>query len=348
MRQSLTVHESDGDMSLAPRVLVTGGTGFIGRTAVAHLLDGRQYRVRASVRTSSAALLPKDAEVGVCELAADADWRQTLSDVSIVLHTAGTTRVGIRDRAAALAELRSADVAGTLNLARQAADAGVQRFVFLSSIKVHGETSRFGEPISVESPLAPEDPYAITKLETEQLLQRHFRDSATELVIVRPPLVYGPGVKGHFATLIRWLAKGLPLPLGAVWNNRRSLLALDNLVDLLATCVHHPAAANKVFLASDGEDVSTTDLLSRIARAMQREPRLIPVPVEVLRAAFRLARRQSISHRLLDSLQVDTTATRATLAWVPPLSLDEGLFRSVANLVAAERPSEPGRFNGTG
>jgi nucleoside-diphosphate-sugar epimerase len=286
--------------------------------------------------------------VGPCELTADADWREALSGVSVVVHTAATTGIGSsRHGAAALEKLRGTDVAGTLKLAAQAADAGVRRFVFVSSIKVHGETSKPAQPISVDSESAPEEPYAIAKLETERLLQNHLRDTGTDLVIVRPPLVYGPGVKGHVAALIRWLARGWPLPLGAVRDNRRSLLALDNLVDLLAICIHHPAAANKVFLASDGEDVSTTDLLLRLSQAMNRQPRLMPVPGGLLRAAAGIVHRSDIAHRMLDSLQVDMSATRLTLGWVPPLSLDDGLFRSVAHLVAAERPFKPGRSGGT-
>jgi len=227
---------------------------------------------------------------------------------------------------------RQVNVEGTANLARQAASAGVRRFVFLSSIKVNGEFTEVGQSFTANDVPAPEDPYGISKHEAEQLLRQIAAETGMEVVIVRPPLVYGPGVKANFESMMRWLARGVPLPLAAVTKNRRSLVALDNLVDLIMTCIDHPAAANQTFLVADGEDVSTAELLQRMARAMDSKARLLSVPVWLLEQAAGLLGKRDVARRLCGSLQVDISHTRQRLGWVPPIGLDEGLRRAVQGL----------------
>ena len=231
-----------------------------------------------------------------------------------------------------MAEFRRVNVNGTRQLARQAADAGVRRFIFVSSVKVNGEHSLAGRPLTAADAPAPLDPYGISKLEAEQALQALSTETGMEMVIVRPPLVYGPGVKANFGSLLRWLSKGWPLPLGAVHDNRRSLVAVDNLADLLLTCVDHPAAASQTFLASDGEDLSTTELLRRMGQALGKPARLLPVPPALLRWGATALGKADIAQRLLGSLQVDITHTRQTLGWTPPITVDEGLRRAVAGM----------------
>jgi len=225
-----------------------------------------------------------------------------------------------------LAEYRRVNVDGTLNLARYAVEAGVKRFVFISSIKVNGEQIAPGRPFTCDDTPTPKDPYAISKLEAEQGLQQIALETGMEVVIIRPPLVYGPGVKGNFASMIKLVEKGLPLPFGAI-DNRRSLVGLDNLVDLIITCIDHPNAANQVFLVSDGEDLSTSGLLRRVAKAMGKPSRLIPVPAGLLQLGATVLGKKAIGQRLLGSLQVDISSTRERLDWTPPVSVDEGLRR---------------------
>lgn len=224
---------------------------------------------------------------------------------------------------------RAVNVKGSLNLARQAASAGVGRFVFISSVKVSGEETRRARPFVAGNDPAPADAYGISKAEAEAGLKAISAETGMEFVIIRPPLVYGPGVKGNFAAMIRAVARGLPLPFGAVTDNRRSLVGLDNLVDLIVTCIDHPAAANQTFLVSDGEDLSTADLLRRLGAAMDKRARLLDIPPALLSAAAAMIGKRAIAQRLLGNLQVDINHTCRTLGWKPPVSVDEGLRRAV-------------------
>ena len=226
---------------------------------------------------------------------------------------------------------RQVNVSGTLNLAHQAANAGVSRFVFVSSIKVNGEATLPGHPFSADDEPAPLDPYGVSKLEAEQGLREIESHTGMEVVIVRPPLIYGPGVKANFASMMRWVARGMPLPLGAI-HNARSMVALDNLVDLLATCLKHPAAVGQTFLVSDGEDVSTTELLRRTSQAMGKKAFLLPVPASVLELGATLLGKPAVAQRLCGSLQVDIDKTRHLLGWNPPLTLDQGLKKAVEGM----------------
>jgi UDP-glucose 4-epimerase len=230
-----------------------------------------------------------------------------------------------------LAAYRLVNVEGTLNLARKAAATGVRRFVFVSSIKVNGEATQLGHPFNADEAPAPLDPYGVSKFEAERVLRALEAETGMEVVIVRPPLVYGPGVKANFASMVRWVERGVPLPLGAI-HNARSMVALDNLVDLLMLCIKHPAAAGQTFLVSDGEDVSTTELLRRTAQAMGKKPLLVPVPAAVLELGAALLGKRAVAQRLCGSLQVDIEKTRNLLNWTPPLTLDQGLRKAVEGM----------------
>ena len=305
------------------RILVTGAAGFIGAALIHRLLQERGFRVVGSDRHQDSVLPTGVERIVMGELTPEANWCQALADVNVVVHLAA--RVHVMNDAAdePLSEFRRVNVASTLNLARQAAVAGASRFVFLSSVKVNGESGRYSEG---DSP-SPQDAYAISKHEAELGLRAIADQSRIEIVIVRPPLVYGHGVKANFQSLIRTVRRGIPLPLGAI-QNRRSLVALDNLVDFLVTCITHPAAANQTFLVSDGEDLSTTELVRRLAHAMGRPARLIPVPAALLRVVAAMLGKRDQASRLLGSLQIDASKAHGMLGWVPPISVDEGLRRA--------------------
>ncbi|MBS3947101.1 MAG: SDR family oxidoreductase [Dethiobacter sp.] len=314
------------------KTLVTGATGFVGGRLLQRLSreDGRA--VVAAVRSVNAALPAGVATVLVDGLGPATDWSPALEGVVAVVHCAARAHVMKELAVDPLTVYRQVNVEGTAHLARQAASAGVRRFVFLSSIKVNGEFTEVGQSFTANDAPAPEDPYGISKHEAEQLLRQIAAETGMEVVIVRPPLVYGPGVKANFQSMMRWLARGVPLPLAAVTKNRRSLVALDNLVDLIMTCIDHPAAANQTFLVADGEDVSTAELLLRMARAMNSKARLLPVPVWLLELAASLLGKRDVARRLCGSLQVDISHTRQRLGWAPPIGLDEGLRRAVQGL----------------
>lgn len=298
-------------------ILLTGASGFVGQ-AVFKALSQQGARVRPVFRSQQQAQGVANAAV-VPTLGTDTNWTSALQGIEVVIHAAARAHI-MRDEALdPLAEYRRVNVAGTLNLARQAASTGVRRFVFVSSIKVNGESTQPGRPFIADDTPAPEDAYGISKAEAEAGLWEIARATGMELVIVRPVLVYGPGVKGNLASMMRWVRRGVPLPLGAVTRNRRSLVALDNLVDFLAVCAVHPKAANQVFLISDNEDVSTAKLLQLMAIAAQRPARLLPMPVVLLQWGACLLGKQAVAQRLLGSLQVDIQKNRDLLGWQPPV-----------------------------
>lgn len=314
-------------------ILVTGANGYVGRAFCAHA-QGLGRPVCATVRQEAAP--PRGDVIAMGSFGSDTDWRAALEGCDAVLHLAARVHVMNDTAADPLQAFCEVNTLGTLRLARQAAALGVRRFVFVSSIKVNGEATRQGQPFTASDAAAPEDPYGISKAEAEAGLRQIAADTGMEVAIVRPPLVYGPGVKANFAALIRALQRGMPLPLGAVTNNRRSLVALDNLVDLLLVCIDHPAAAHQTFLVSDGEDLSTTGLLQRLGLAMGHPARLIPVPPALLRLGATLIGKGDVAQRLLGNLQVDIGHTRHTLGWTPPIGVDEGLRR--AAMAAGDGP----------
>ena len=318
------------------QTLVTGASGFVGTGLVRHLLNDPARQIVVTFRRD---LPPPNARiraVTIGELEPHNDWRAALDGVTSVIHLAARVHV-MRDTAAEpLTEFRRVNVAGTMQLARQCAAAGVRRFVLVSSIKVNGESTAAGRPFRADDAPNPIDAYGISKHEAEQALHELAATSAMELVVIRPPLVYGPGVRANFRSMMRWLWYGVPLPFGAI-DNLRSLVALDNLCDLLVTCVQHPAAAGQTFLAGDGEDVSTTELLQRLGRALGYPARLLPVPPRLLRTVFAPFGQGDIAQRLCSSLQVDIGPTRGRLGWKPPINMDEGLRRAATAFVDEQR-----------
>lgn len=306
-------------------ILVTGASGFIGRAVLDRL--SQSHTLTAAVRRATDRLPVGVRVVALGDLDAHTDWSTCLRDVSIVVHLAARAHVMHDPACDPSTEYRKVNVEATLSLARQAARTGVRRFVFMSSVKVNGEATPESHALSEKDAPAPQDAYAWSKWEAEQGLLALARETGMEVVIIRPTLVYGPGVKGNFAQLVRWVCKGLPLPFGAV-DNRRSLLALENLVDFVALCADRersPQAANEVFLLSDGEDVSTTGLLRKVARAYDVKPRLLPVPIGLMRAVAIAQGKSAVADRLLGSLVVDSSKARALLGWRPVVSMDEQL-----------------------
>lgn len=309
------------------RVLITGVSGFVGGALACRLLDEGSYRVRGAARRVLSNAL---AELELCqspELEAEADWSELLQDVEVVVHAAARVHMMNDQAADPLSEFRRANTEGTLRIARQAVEAGVRRFVFISSIKVNGEESPADRPYSADDVVAPVDPYGVSKHEAEQALLALARETGLEVVIIRPVLVYGPGVKANFQSMMRWLDRRLPLPLGAI-HNSRSLVSLDNLVDLIVTCLQHSAAAGQVFLVSDGSPLSTTQLLRRMGLALGKPARLLPIPAVWLQLIARLLGRPAIAQRLCGSLCVDIEKTRRLLGWEPPVTVDEAMSRT--------------------
>ena len=314
-----------------PKICVTGATGFVGAALCAAL--SQTVSVRAVVRSVNNVDLPPGVEIAEAELSSGNGSADALVGVTCVVHCAARVHI-VKERSAdPLAEFRRVNVFGTLQFARQAAASGVKRFVFLSSIKVNGESTPDNEPFRESDRPAPTDPYGTSKKEAEQGLRAIALETGMELVIIRPPLVYGPGVKANFLAMMRWLSRGVPLPLGAIYN-KRSLVSLDNLVDFIATCIDHPAAANQTFLVSDDEDVSTTELLRRMGAALGRPARLLAVPAWFLETASVMLGQRDLSQRLCGNLQVDIGKAKHLLNWSPRESLDEGLRRTAKHFLA--------------
>lgn len=277
----------------------------------------------ALVRRDGVELPPTATQVRVSEDYLGAE-DLPLAGVDVLVHCAARVHVMSDASSDPLSEYRKVNVEGTLRLAEQAASAGVKRFIFISSIKVNGEGTRKGEAYKADDLPKPTTPYGISKMEAEQALRLVAQRTGMEVVIIRPTLVYGPGVKANFRSMMVWLNKSIPLPLGAL-HSQRSLVALDNLVDLIVTCLHHPAAANQVFLVSDGEDMSTTELLTRIGIALDKPARLMPVPAVLLRWCMLLIGRKGMGQRLCGSLQVDIQKTRDLLGWTPSTTVTVAL-----------------------
>lgn len=304
------------------KILVTGSTGFVGSRLV-NLLEERSVVCVKAVRNKFSGEQAENIIIG--DVADEIDWRPALKEVQAVVHLAARVHVMHETSKDALAEFRRVNLDGTLRLARQAAESGVRRFIFVSSVKVNGESSSAGRPFTADQNPAPSDPYGVSKCEAEAALRILAQTSDMEIVIIRPPLVYGPGVKANFSAMLGWLYRGVPLPLGGITKNRRSLVFLDNLIDLIVTCIDHPAAANQTFLVSDDEDLSTAELLRRSANALGTPARLLPLSASLITFLARLIGRPGVAQRLCDSLQVDIKKTKDLLNWAPPVSVDRGL-----------------------
>ncbi len=320
-------------------ILITGTTGFIGSALAKVLSQSGDYNVRGTSRGAGQINIEGVSIHNTRELSEETDWKQVLENIDVIIHTAARVHVMKDPSKDPLSEFRRVNAAGTISLARQAAKMGVQRFIFISTIKVNGEFSQPGTPFTEDMSPEPQGPYGISKLEAENELFKMADDWDMEITVIRPPLVYGPNVKGNFQSIIQWLDKGIPLPLGAV-HNKRSLIALRNLIDFIITCIDHPAAANQVFLVSDGKDLSTTDLLYRIGKAINKQARLIPVPAKLLDLGALLMGKQAVAQRLLGSLQIDISKARDLLGWEPPISVNDGLRCCVADMLASKAYEE--------
>lgn len=317
------------------KVMVTGATGFVGRGLCPLLVEHAHEVVaisRGDLATNTSwqsSVNPRHVAVG--EIGPETDWRHLLEGVQAVVHLAARVHVMRDDAADPLQLYRVVNRDSTANLAYQAALSGVRRFVFVSTIKVNGEGGE--RPYDETDSPAPEDAYAISKWEAEQQLAQIAKETSLEVVILRPPLVYGHGVGANFLRLIHAVERGWPLPLGRV-ANRRSLLFLGNLVDAIRLCLEHPAAAGKTYMVSDGEDVSSPELARRLASAMGRSERLLPLPISWFRFAGRMTGRRAEVDRLLGSLAIDSSLIRRELSWRPPYSLNEGLAVTVRNIIS--------------
>ena len=311
-------------------MLVTGATGFIGN-ALCDELSRFPYVVRSALRSVNSGLIASDSVV-VGEIDGATDWSSALRNVDVVIHLAARVHVMADQSADPLAEFRRFNVDGTLTLASQAIQAGVRRFIYISSVKVNGEDTNFGNPFTELDIANPQDAYGLSKLEAEQGLLLIAQKTSMEVVIIRPPLVYGNGVKANFSAMMRAVKRGVPLPFGAI-RNLRSFVYIGNLVSLILCCIHHPAAVNQVFLVSDGHDLSTTDLLKLCASSLGVKVRLLPVPQRLIEFCAALVGKQDVAHRLCGSLQVDITKARTMLGWSPPVSIINGLKATARGLL---------------
>lgn len=307
-------------------ILVTGANGFVG-SAMCMRLANQAIPYRAAMRVSQEGVQSHPDWAVIDFIDGETDWNDALRDVQEIIHLAARVHVMRESSQDPLTDFRRVNVHGTANFARQAADTGVKRFIYVSSVKVNGESTNTGPPFRADDTPAPEDSYGISKFEAEQVLIKIASETGMEVVIVRPPLIYGPQVKGNFEVMMRLLAMGTPLPLAGVLDNRRSLIGLDNFVDLLTRCIDHPNAANQTFLASDDQDISTSELLKCMAKAIGSKSRIFSVPDCFLRFGLQLTGNSNLYRRLCGSLQVDIQKTKDRLGWTPPLSVDEGLKR---------------------
>ena len=313
------------------KILVTGATGFVGSPLI-RLLSSQGHQVIGAVRSQSNVSVDTFAGVelkAVGDIHGSLDWMPCLAGVDVVVHLANRAHVLHESDANPLALYRTINTEGTLQLARQAAAAGVKRFIFISSVKVNGESTLPGQRFSPASEHIPGDHYGLSKYEAEQGLKELSLKTGMEVVIIRPPLIYGPGVKANFLKMMRWVEKGIPLPLGSI-TNQRSLLGIDNLLDFIGVCLTHPKAAGQTFLISDDHDVSTTELLKEIANAMHRSSRLLAVPQFVLEKCLILLGQGHNAERLCASLKLDITLAKTQLSWKPPYSFKDQMSKTVA------------------
>ncbi|MDQ5767552.1 UDP-glucose 4-epimerase family protein [Thiothrix subterranea] len=317
------------------QLLITGSSGFIGSSLLLSLKSTRTYSITTVIRNKKNQDGVEDRSIVMNTIDQDSDWSETLFGINTVIHLAARAHILNDQVSNPLAAFRETNTYATLNLAQQAANAGVRRFIFISSIGVNGNQTHT-KPFAADDLPTPAEPYAISKHEAEIGLRQIAAETGMEVVIIRPPLVYGANAPGNFGQLIKTVARGIPLPLGSI-HNQRSLVALPNLIDLITTCIDHPAAANQTFLVSDGEDLSTTELLQRLSRALGKPARLLPIPQSWLETALTLVGKRAIAQRLCGNLQVDISKTRDLLGWTPPVSVDEALRQTAQAYLQAKR-----------
>lgn len=301
------------------KIILTGASGFVGRKI-------KNFIPKEKLILVGRRNLDEEYSFFLSDLDESSQYGDIMKDVSCIIHCAARAHVMHEGHDNPYCLYHKINVDGTLNLARQAAVNGVKRFIYISSIKVNGESTIINSPFTEKDIPAPEDAYGASKLAAENSLRDLAIETDMEVVIIRPPLVYGPGVKANFAAMMNLASKNLPLPLGAI-NNKRSMVALDNLVDLIVSCIDHPKAANQIFLVSDDNDISTTELLEMMIRVIGKTPRLLPVPMGWLKFVGKLIGKQAVIERLCGNLQVDISHTKETLGWQPPISMEEGIKR---------------------
>jgi len=320
-------------MSKLVSVLVTGATGFVG-SALISVLSKLEYDVRQLVRAEKKQVNSKIKSFYIDSLEGDVDLSTPLNDVDVVIHLAARVHVMNEKHENPLAEYMRVNVESTINLARQSGHMGVKRFIFLSSVKVNGEFSEKDCPFSADDKPDPQDFYGVSKMEAEAALIQISKETGMEVVIIRSPLVYGPDVKANFLTMIKILDKGIPLPFGSI-HNKRSLVFIDNLVDLIINVIDHPAARGEIFLVSDDEDISTSRLLNEVGHALGRKARLIKFPETLLNLIFKATGKSGLSDRLLKSLQLDIEKTKKKLGWTPPVTFERAIKTTVNSFLKA-------------
>lgn len=309
------------------KILLTGSTGFVG-SVITQRLNHSDYQLFPVVRSIKGDSPQSAIEVG--DIDGNTDYSSALSGADVVIHVAARAHIMNDESSDPLAEYRKVNVEGSENLARQAAAAGVKRFVFISSVKVSGESTTAKSPYSELMKPAPEDAYGQSKYEAEEVLKQVSADTGMDVVIIRPPLVYGAGVKANFFSLVKLSSLSIPLPFGAV-NNKRSMVYVENLVDFIIKCIDHPNAANQTFLVSDGEDLSLKSLITYIRKAMGRSPLLLTVPVALFKLAGKLTGKSGVVDRLVGDLQVDSSKAREILDWTPQYTVEQGIAATVSD-----------------
>lgn len=308
------------------KIVLTGATGFVG-SKILSIISSSDVIIIGRKKP----LLFQTNNFYKADIDSTTDYLPVLIDADVCIHSAARVHIMDDNSAEPLTEFRATNTAGTLNLAKQAAKSGVKRFIFISSIKVNGECTLLNTPFRADDDMVPLDPYGISKAEAEQGLRDISKDTGMEVVIIRPPLVYGPGVKANFSAMMKLASLGMPLPLGGVTNNRRSLVYVDNLVDLIVTCISHPKAANQTFLVSDDDDLSTTRMIKELNMALGKKGWLLPIPVILFQILGKLTGKSAIIDRLCGSLQVDISKTKELLDWQPPVCVKDAFIKTASH-----------------
>ena len=318
-------------------ILVTGANGFVGQSLVNNLLNKTEYKVVAGVRKIPSKKIECEYRI-INNLEDKPTLTDVFKDIDVVIHSAARVHVMDDKSADPLTEFRKVNVEGTLNLARQAVEVGIKRFIFISSIKVNGEGTKIGTHYTEDSKPNPIDPYGVSKYEAEQGLLELAENTPLEVVIIRPTLVYGENVKGNFHSLMKWTYKGIPLPIGGIKQNLRSLVYVENLVDFIVTCINHPNAKNEVFLISDDDDISTADLLQEISKGLGVKNKAVNIPPKLINTAASALGKSGVAQRLSGSLQVDISKAKTLLGWEPKYSTSESIQKAAksykSNLMA--------------
>ena len=312
-------------------LLVTGATGFLG-SRILSLAAIQDYKLSAIARDTKLSRVKSthpEVKWHRGDFVYGFDWKEALVDVNCIVHCAARVHQMVEEQESLQLNYDETNFHATINFAKQAAQAGVERFIFISTIKVNGEETLNGSKFQIQVDEASNDPYGISKYKAEQALTALAKETSMEVVIIRPPLVYGPGVKGNFQSMIKWGCSHFPLPLGAI-NNKRSMVYIDNLVDLILTCTKHPNAANQILLVSDGQDVSVSEIFSQIIKVSKSYCILLPIPMSWFRIAAKITNKPKIAQRLCGSLQVDMIQTQQLLNWSPSITWEQGIERTVS------------------